>query len=243
MKTILITGSSRGIGRAIARLAHEQDYQVIVHGRTDSDELRKINKELEGSIKTFFDVSDKKAVDNAFKDLASKVKNIDALVNNVGSNHAAGKLEELTEKKMKQDYQTNILGHIFCIQAILPIMKKGGSIVNITSIRAIKGMESARSIAYSAHKAGLSALTTSLAKYLANKKIRVNEVAPGHTETEFAKVWAPGTREKVEENNLIKRIAQPEDIAEAVMFLASEKAGFITGQTILVDGGYSIGGK
>src|SRR3990167_1488469 len=132
-KTILITGSSRGIGKATAELAHKQGYRVIVHGKTDSEELQKTHESLEGSQKLVFDVTDNRAVEMALKDLG-----IDVLVNNAGiAINRMGDISDLDEAKAIEEYRTNVLGTLFCCQSVIPgmVAKKAGAIVNIASIK------------------------------------------------------------------------------------------------------------
>jgi len=128
-KSILITGSSRGIGKAIAQLAHKQEYTVVVHGKTDSKELQKIHQELSGSVKTFFDVSDKQATHDAINKVLREIKPIDVLVNNAGiaKNFLKG-IEEVDDEQALNEYKVNVLGTIHCIQAVMPKM---GSVNNL----------------------------------------------------------------------------------------------------------------
>lgn len=124
-------------------------------------------------------------------------------------------------------------------RALIPHLKKNGSIVTIASVRGFP--QASGRPAYAATKAAIIALTASLAKEFA-PDIRVNSVAPGFTETDMAKTWAPDVR-KLSEQSLLGRLAQPSEIAEAVAFLLSDRASFMTGQTMLVDGGYMLAGR
>jgi len=235
-KIILITGSSSGIGTATAKLAKEYGAIPILHGKTESEELKKLAKELNCEY-IFCDVSDKNAVDLAVTDILSKVKKIDILVNSAGIAPRATFLES-NDNHWLDIYKVNVLGTAHFCQAIIPQMKenKYGKIINVASIRAYNCTSGKP--AYSASKAAIVSLTAVLAKEFA-PNIYVNAVAPGYTETPIAKNWD----EKVWKNvntALVGRIGQPKEIAEAILFLASDKASFITGQTIIVDGGISV---
>jgi 3-oxoacyl-[acyl-carrier protein] reductase len=238
-KTILITGSSSGIGAATARLAKEYGANVIVHGKTDSPELNAITKEL-GAEKIVCDVVDQAAVQSEVDRIIGKVKKIDALVNCAGIS-IRQKFLESTDESWLEIFKVNVLGTKHFCQSVIPEMQKNkhGRIVNIASIRAF--CSTSGRPAYSASKAVVMNLTSVLAKEFA-PEIAVNAVAPGFTETDMAKTWDDVVWQQVK-TALLNRAAQPKEIAEAILFLASDKASFITGQTILVDGGYSISGK
>ena len=146
---------------------------------------------------------------------------------------------EITNEIFLNELQVNTLGSFRTCQVVAPMMKDGGSIVNISSIRGLANTATERGIPYSVSKAGIVAMTAALAKELA-PKIRVNAVAPGFTETDMAKSWNDKVWSQVKQA-LLQRPAQPEDIAKAIYFLGSDESSFITGQTLLVDGGYSMG--
>ena len=238
-KIILITGSSSGIGAATARLAKEYGAIPILHGRTESSELKKLASELNCEY-IFCDVSDKGSVEKAVKNILLKVKRIDILVNSAGIAPRATFLET-TDESWLEVFKTNVLGTSHFCQVIIPSMKenKYGRIVNIASIRA--NVDTTGRVAYSASKAAIVNMTSVLAKEFA-PYIAVNAVSPGYTETPIASNWDAEVWKQVK-TALLGRIGQPQEIAEAILFLASDKASFMTGQTIIVDGGYSISGK
>lgn len=238
-KTILITGSSSGIGAATARLAKEYGAMPILHGKTESEELKKLSKELDCE-HIFCDVADKTAVESEVKRIIKKVKKIDVLVNCAGIAPRA-KFLETTDELWLDLFRINVLGTTHFCQAIIPQMQKNkyGRIVNIASIRAY--IDTAGRPAYSASKAAIVNLTAVLAKEFA-PDIAVNAVAPGYTDTPITKNWDDEVWAKAK-TSLLARIAQPKEIAEVILFLASDRASFITGQTIIVDGGYSISWK
>lgn len=245
-KAILITGSSRGIGKAIAELAHEEGYKIIVHGKTNSKELQKVHKNLKGSIKTFFDVSDKNETDNKIKEILEQVITIDVLVNNAGIGiNFIDDIQKSDDEKALEEYKVNILGTIHTTQSVLPAMLKQekGCVVNIASFKGIYSMSTMSSLTYGPSKAGVIALTNALAKAYSPKGIRFNTVLPGYVKTDVSKDWPKSTWDRINSGVLLDRIAEPKEIAEVVMFLASDKASYMTGSEVLVDGGYTIKGK
>jgi 3-oxoacyl-[acyl-carrier protein] reductase len=236
-KIVLITGSARGIGAATARMASEYGAQVILHGKTDSPQLR----ELAGTLKTKYitcDVADAAAVTAALVDAGR----VDVLVNAAGIVRPKPFLD-MTDTDWMSEFNTNVLGTIHFCQAVIPGMKERqyGRIVNIASIRGHASMASGRGSSYSISKAAIVNLTSSLAKEYA-PHIAVNAVSPGFTETDMARTWNDAVWNQAR-SALLGRPAKPEEIAQAILFLASDDASFMTGQTVLVDGGYSIAGK
>lgn len=242
-KIILITGSSspRGIGAAIARLAKKYGAKVILHGRVVTKELKNLATELDAKY-IICDAANKKAVFQAINNLKKNYNKIDVLVNAVGIVTAKSFLE-IEENDWLEAFKTNVLGTVYFCQAIIPIMQKQGygRIVNIASIRGHFPMASERTIPYSISKAAVINLTSALAKLYA-PKIAINTVSPGFTKTDMAKTWNKRVRIQAR-SSLLRRLAKPEEIASVVLFLASDEASFITGQTFLVDGGYLISGK
>lgn len=239
-KVVLITGSSRGIGAATARLAKQYGATVVLHGQTESEQLIKLTQELESTF-IVCDVVDTVAVDGAVKVAVAKLGRIDALINCAGYSVRTPFLET-TDKEWLHMFQINVLGTAHFCQAVLPYMQKhqSGRIVNVASIRGISSL--AGKATYSASKAAIINLTSVLAKEFA-PIISVNAVAPGFTETELLKSLMDEELRKQVSTALLGRIGQPNEIAEALLFLASDRASFITGQTLIVDGGYSISGK
>jgi 3-oxoacyl-[acyl-carrier protein] reductase len=238
-KVILITGSSRGIGAATARLAKKYGATVILHGRTNSNHLKRLTKELDSDY-IFGDVTDAKKVKQSVSKIVKEHGRIDALINSAGMTHRA-KFMESNDKLWLDTFKVNVLGTVHFCQAVIPFMqkKKYGRIVNVASIRA-HGITSGRP-AYSVSKAGIMNLTATLAKEFA-PHILVNAVSPGFTKTDMSKTWDKAVWKQVN-SALLKRVGKPEEIAEMLLFLASDRASFITGQTFLVDGGYSLSGK
>ncbi len=240
-KIVLVTGSSRGIGAETARLAVQHGARVIIHGKTDSADLNKIEKGL-GAMKIICDVGQKQEVKKQIKRVVEIFGRIDGLVNSAGIVKPKPFLETEDEDWL-EEYRVNVLGTIHFCQAVLPYMRqqKSGRIVNISSIRGIPSLATARGISYSTSKAAIVSLTASLAKEFA-PDIAVNAVAPGFTETGMTNTWNDAVWKQAK-SSLLGRPAIPGEIAEALLFLLSDRASFITGQTILVDGGYSMSGK
>lgn len=245
-RTILITGSSRGIGGAIAELAHKEGYKVIVHGKNDSKKLKDIHKKLKGSIKTFFDVADKDETHKKIKGVLKKVKTIDVLVNNAGvALNYLSDISEMDDERAIMEYKVNFLGTIHCTQAVLPGMlkKRRGSVVNIASFKGIYNMSTMSTLTYGPSKAAVIALTNALAKQYSSDGVRFNVVLPGYVRTDMSESWTPEAWERINSGILMGRVAEPKQIAEVVMFLASDRSSYMTGSELLVDGGYTIKGK
>jgi 3-oxoacyl-[acyl-carrier protein] reductase len=232
-KSILITGSSRGIGATTARMAKKYGASVVLHGKTASKELKKLSKEIDSTY-IVCDVSDESAVKSSLK----KLKNIDILVNNAGISISKPLLKS-TSKDWLNTFAVNVFGTVNFSKAVIPGMlkRKRGKIINISSIKGFPNTSGRP--AFASSKAAIITLTASMAKELA-PHILVNAVAPGFTETETTKkAWSARIYKQISETPL-GRPAQPEEIAEVILFLASDKADYVTGQTLIVDGGYCV---
>jgi 3-oxoacyl-[acyl-carrier protein] reductase len=236
-KVVLITGSSRGIGAAAARLAHARGAQVVVHGRSDSAQLQELAKELDAQA-VVFDVADNEAVKKALE----PIERVDVLINSAG---IAGSQDflKMTDEDVLKIFHTNVLGTIHVCQAVIPKMLEAGSgrIVNVASIRGHASMASVRGVAYPISKASIVNLTASLAKMYA-PHIAVNAVSPGMTATDISSTWNDLVWKQAGEA-LVGRAGKPEEVAEALLFLASDRASFVTGTKLVVDGGYEVAGK
>jgi len=233
-KKIFITGSSRGIGAAIARLAKERGYDVMLHGRSNSSHLMNLAKELDSKY-IIFDITKDDEVERAVRE----INYIDVLVNSAGVNISKA-FDNLTDSDWKAIYDVNLFGLVNVTRHVVPIMKRSKSTGKIINIASIKGLyASVGRVAYASSKAAVINLTTGLAKELA-PGILVNAVAPGFTNTEMTDAtWSDRIQKQVG-NILLKRMANPEEIAEIVLFLSSSANEYITGQTINIDGGFSI---
>jgi 3-oxoacyl-[acyl-carrier protein] reductase len=241
-KVVLITGSARGIGAATARLAHQRGAEVVLHGRTDSAALQKMSKELDGAFTIACDVADKDAVMQSVRLAIKQMGKIDVLINVAGSVERQPFLETDDEHWLNM-LRVNLLGVIHFCQAVIPSMQqhKYGRIVNVASIRGHEVTASSGGYAYSAAKAAVVNVTASMAKDFA-PIIAVNAVSPGFVQTDISRDWPQSVWDQAEKS-LVERIGQPTELAEAILFLANDAASFISGQTLIADGGYTIAGK
>lgn len=238
-KTILITGSSRGIGAATARLAKKYGASVVVHGKTDSEDLKKITEEL-GAEKMVCDLTDQKAVFAEVKKILGKVGKIDGLANVAGAVNPKPFLEA-TEEDWLWSYKTNVLSVVYMSQVLIPHMQKNkkGAVVNVGSVRAYPQGTLALRAPYSSAKASVNNLSVAMAKEYAKDGIRINSVSPGGVNTDISKTWDEETKAR-NTNVLLKRLGEPEEVAEMICFLLSDRASYMTGNDYLVDGGYLV---
>lgn len=241
----LITGAAQGIGKAIAsKMAWEGASVALLDISPQVHETAsEISAEGNQAMALTVDIGDKSAVADAVKDISGRFKKIDILVNNAGVVRPA-LLEDVTENDWDQVIQISLKGTFFCTVNVLPFMKKEGygKIVNISSRASLGKME--RTV-YSTCKAGLIGLARTWALELAPHHINVNNVAPGPIATElFENANPPGSpkTEAILKSVPLGKMGRPEDVANAVAFLASDEASFITGQTLFVCGGLTIGG-
>lgn len=233
-RVTLVTGATRGIGRAICEKLAAQHHRIVGIARASGDST------FPGEVFAA-DLSDEQSTKRALADIIARY-DVTGLVNNAGLNHIQ-KLGEIELTKFDAVIAVNLRAAIQCAQAVLPAMERArfGRIVNITS-RALLGRPKTSS--YTAAKAGMAAMTRSWALELADKGITVNAVGPGPTETEM---WnrnnppdSPTTRAHIARIPM-QRMGKPEDIAAAVAYFMSDEAGFTTGQHLFVCGGLSIG--
>ena len=239
-KTAIVTGGSRGIGRAAALTLAEAgaDVAVIYAGNTAAAEetVRLIEEKGRKGLAIQCDVADEAAVTAMVKDVKKELGRIDILVNNAGITRD-GLLMIMKEADWQAVLDTNLTGAFHCTKAVTRLMMKqrSGSIINITSVVGETG--NAGQANYVAAKAGLIGFTKSVAKELASRNIRCNAIAPGCIETDMTAVLGEDTVDAMIKTIPMGRVAQPEEVAKAVLFLASDDASYITGQTLNVDGG------
>ncbi|TDE51285.1 SDR family NAD(P)-dependent oxidoreductase [Flavobacterium sp. GT3P67] len=241
-KIVLITGASKGIGKAIAELFAKEGARLVLTGR-DVDGLNKLKNSLpihaEEHLTYEMDVTKIASIKKVFDSLNSQKIFIDCLVNNAGIMKDAT-LQMIKPEIIEEIYSTNVYGTILPSQfALKPLIRKrGGSIINVSSIIGTNG-NLGQSI-YGSSKAAIIGLTKSLSKELSGLNIRVNAIAPGFIDTDMTK----GMDEKFYEKNLksigMRRLGQPEDVAKVALFLASDLSSYVTGQIIGVDGGMII---
>ena len=243
MKTALVTGSSRGIGRAVARELAHQGWAVGINYLHREDKAQELVEELTtaGCQAAAFqaDVADGAAVASMVKELGETFSPVELVVNNAG---VAGQslFQDISDEMWNRYLAVNLGGARNTIKAALPhmISEKRGCIVNISSIWGQRGASC--EVAYACTKAGIIALTRSLAMELAPSGIRVNCVAPGVINTDMVQVLGQETLDDLAKETPLGRLGTPEDIAYAVSFFASERAGFITGQVLTADGGFIV---
>jgi NAD(P)-dependent dehydrogenase (short-subunit alcohol dehydrogenase family) len=243
-KTALVTGAARGIGLAAVKRFLAEGWRVALLD-IDGENLERTYAALgkpDVTLALTCDVADPPSVLKAFETLAQKFGRLDALVNNAGI--AIFKpILEVTYEDWSRVLAVNLTGPFLCTQAAAPLMRDsgGGSIVNITSISGLRA--STLRAAYGTSKAGLAHLTKQQAAELAALGIRVNAVAPGPVDTAMAKaVHTPEIRADYHDHMPLNRYGLEEELAEAIFFLCSERASYITGQVLAVDGGFDSTG-
>jgi len=240
-KTAVITGAGVGIGRGIAIIMAKAGYNIVVADINEkkcqetAEEIRAVGVK---ALPVKCDVSKKSEVDQLFMQAVKEFNQIDVLVNNAGI-YPFVPFMQIKEESWDKVMEVNLKSVFLCSQAALKVISEGGRIINISSIASIIGFEGL--VHYCATKGGVSSMTRALALELAPKKITVNAVAPGSIKTPGAS--QPGSEEAANKTISmipLARMGQPEDIANVVVFLASDKASYITGQVIVVDGGWTL---
>ena len=239
-KVAVITGSSRGIGRETAIKFAEEGCNVVINYNKNKSaaELTQslLNKKAK-SIVVKADVGKPDECKKLIDETISFFKKIDILVNNAGINPPT-RLEDTSDELFDRVIGVNVKSTYFCTKYAVPYIEKGGRIINLSSIRAYKARPNMS--VYEAAKAAVSSLTRSLAYELAARGISVNAVAPGYIETDMINVYPRELLEDFRDSIPFKRIGSPEEVAELILFLASSKSNYITGQTIVIDGGHLI---
>ena len=233
-KLALVTGGSRGIGRAIALELGRAGAEVVVGYRTGREEAEAVASEIGGRA-VEADVSDAESA----KALVEAAGDLDVLVNNAGLTRD-GLLVRMSDDDWRTVIDTNLSSVFYtCRAAARPMMRKrGGSIVNVSSIVGVHGNWGQTN--YAASKAGIIGFTKSLARELGSRNVRANVVAPGYVKTQLTDVLPEAATAAMLTNTPLGRLGNPEDVAGAVRFLCSDAAAFVTGDVLLVDGGLGM---
>ncbi len=244
-RTAIITGGDSGIGRAIAVAYAKEGCKVVIVYNIADDDANTTKHLVEGyqgeALLIKGDIGDSKFCNQVIENTIQNFKTLDIIVNNAAEQHPQNKLEDISDEQLQRTFQTNIFGMFYLVREGLPQLKEGSVIINTSSITAYKG--NATLIDYSSTKGAITAFTRSLALNLADRKIRVNQVAPGP-------IWTPLIVSTLDQNTVgtfgantpLKRPGQPVEVAEAYVFLASDAATYITGQTIHINGGTVVNG-
>ena len=239
----LVTGASRGIGRAIAAALAREGWAVCINYRERKDAAEDLAAQLRAedcAVMTYqADVADRGQVAAMVRAVEKEFGPVELLVNNAGISHQA-LFQDTGDEVWERLLAVNLTGSRNACMEVLPgmISEKKGCIVNISSMWGLRGASC--EVGYAATKAAVVGLTKSLALEVAPSKIRVNAIAPGCIETDMVKVLGEETRAMLVEETPIGRLGTPEDIADLVSFLASDRASFITGQVITADGGFIV---
>jgi len=238
-KTALITGAGRGIGRAIALLFAKEGADIAIWD-VNLQDAENTCKEIEAlgrkTVAAQVDVTDFSSVEAGINKILDKLGKVDILINNAGITRD-GLLLRMSENDWDAVLKVNLKGSFNCIKAVSKVMikQRSGKIVNIASIIGIIG--NAGQANYSASKAGVIALSKTAARELASRNITVNAVAPGFIQTDMTAKLPEDLKQKMMAQIPLAKLGQPEDVANVCLFLASADADYITGQTIVVDGG------
>ncbi|AHY46670.1 3-oxoacyl-[acyl-carrier-protein] reductase [Rubrobacter radiotolerans] len=242
-RVALVTGGGRGIGRAVAVKLAEAGADVAVTYRSNDAEAEKtaaaVRKQGRKCELYKGDVASAEDVERIFASVKDSFGRLDILVNNAGITRD-NLLMRMKEREFDEVIETNLKGAYLCTKAaIRPMIRaRWGRIVNITSVVGISG--NAGQANYAASKAGVIGLTKSVARELANRNITVNAVAPGYVETELTASLPDDVKEQILAQTPLGRFAHAEEVAASVAFLCGEEAGYITGQTLAVDGGMTM---
>ena len=239
MKTVFVTGASRGIGKSIA-LELGKDYQVIVGFGNSKDKAEEVVEEIKKlggeSLAVQLNIADRNSVDEAFNLIEKTYKNVDILVNNAGITKD-NILPRMKDDEWNDVIQTNLTGSFYTSQRAIKkmIKNKWGRLIFISSVVGISGNQGQAN--YAASKAGLIGLSKSISKEVGSRNITSNVVAPGYIETDMTSFINDENKENIIEQLSIKRMGMPEDIANMVSFLCKDESEYITGQVIPIDGG------
>ena len=239
-KVAFITGGSRGIGKQVALKFAKNGYNIVINYVSDNTDIKGLQEEFEKEnvelLLVKADVTKKEEIQNLVKTAIEKFGYIDVLVNNAGITRD-GLLMRMEEEDFDKVIEINLKGTFLVTKEVIPYMmkKREGSIINISSVVGVVG--NAGQSNYAASKAGIIGFTKSVAKELASRNIRANCVAPGFIKTDMTDVLSEEVKENIHNQIPLKRMGEPEEVANLVYFLGSEQSKYITGQVVHVDGG------
>ena len=239
-KVALVTGASRGIGKEVALTLAREGATVIVNYQGSEEKANEVVEEIRrngGNAESFgCNVADFERCEHMIRDIVQKYGHLDILVNNAGITRD-GLIMKMSEEEFDQVLSVNLKGAFNTIRHASRyfLKQRSGKIINISSVSGVLG--NAGQANYSASKAGIIGLTKSMAKELGSRGINVNAIAPGFIETDMTEAMNDKAKEAVKQQITLGRVGLPKDIAETVLFLASDKAEYITGQVLCVDGG------
>ncbi len=239
-KVALVTGAPKGIGQAIALKLAKDGFDIVINFHSSQDKAIQLQSLIQDLGQKAWicqaNVADGKDVENMFKMIKEECGKLDVLVNNAGITKD-NLLLRLKDEEFDQVIATNLKGCFNCTKHAAKLMfkQKKGSIINISSVIGLIG--NIGQVNYAASKAGILGITKSAAKELARYNVRVNAVCPGFIETDMTKSLDTSYVDDIIKNSALQRLGKPEDIANTVSFLAGDMSGYITGQTICVDGG------
>ncbi len=244
-KVAIVTGGGSGIGRAICVAFAREGANVAIIFRKDSSDAKETKKLVEEKGSKAIIISADISIESNCRKIVEKViktwGKIDIVVNNAAVQYPQTEIENISEKQMLQTFRTNIFSQVFMVQAALPHLKEGSSIINTTSVTAYRGNPFL--LDYSATKGAIVSFTRSLSGILNGRKIRVNAVAPGPIWTPLITSTFPNeSLDTFGKDTPMQRAGQPAEVAPAYVFLASEDASYITGQVIHVNGGEIVNG-
>ncbi len=242
-KVALVTGGSRGIGRAVAETLAKAGAHVVITYRSNSAAAEETIAAIEAAggkaEAVSFDVASAEVAEETVRGIAKRIGRLDILVNNAGIARDQ-LLLRVKEEEITDTFATNVAGAIWCAKAaIRPMMKaKSGRIINLSSVVAEAGNPG--QAVYSASKAALLGLTKTLAREYAKRGVTVNAVAPGYIDTDMTSGLPEAATQAIVEQTPLGRVGRPEEVAAAVLFLASDEAAYITGQVLRVNGGMYV---
>lgn len=234
-KVSIVTGSSRGIGAAIARAFAKEGAHVVVTYKTHEEDALKLSSEINSELVLQLDVVSRTSVKRMMEAVHTRYGRIDILVNNAGIN-ITGDFDQITDEQWDAVLDVNLKGVFICCQEVLPYISDDGRVINIGSLSGEYG--GPRTPSYAAAKAGVMALTHCMARFVAHRGITVNCLSPGVIESELtAQTMPEDLKEKILSQILLNRLGHYDELSGAAVFLASEDSSYMTAQTMSVNGG------